>query len=362
MTLRVCLLLLTAAVLPACGDEDSGPSEISFPGVGAKGVFDPSLERDPGSGRLWMAYSEVLDSPMWPGRNDWIRTRLAWSDDAGGTWTDAGLVVNPAEDLVLPLAPPLEAGTWNQEVPALVRDPGAPPAERWKLFWHRYLWINGARHFEHGWVAMKTAPAPAGPWSAERKLFTGTMYEAADDAIIGPPERPLDTLHADLAACWTPSEPGLLATADALYVAMLSAEGPSTSGRIVLLRWLHASPGWTYQGSFLVNAADGPATGVHGFSAPELYLDGTTPHLIVTPQVSDLYLGTRVYRITDLDGAAIERVGGVPSAMLSFSGTAGSHNGAAGFEPEATACGILYSEAAFTLPIRFRIVRSRRVP
>lgn len=347
-------------LLASCGDGGSGgaapPGEITFPGVGPKGVFDPSIEADV-DGRLWMSYSEVADSAMWPGRNDHIRTRLAWSDDAGARWTDAGLVVNAALDVALPLPPPLEAGTWNHEVSAIVRDPGAPAAERWKLFWHRYLWVDGARRFEHGWIAMRSAPAPAGPWSSERKLFVGSLYDAGNDATLGPPELRLDTLHPDLAGCVAASEPGLIATSDALYVVLLAAEGTSKNGRIALLRWRHASPGWTYRGSFLVNALDGPAAGVDGFSAPELFMKGSTPHLIVTPQVGDLYLGTWIYRVGDLDAAELD---GLPP--LKIPGAPGSHHGAAGWDAGAGACGVLYSEAFFTPPIRFRIVRSGVVP
>lgn len=339
--------LLLSLTLLSCGDGGSGspaapPTELQFPGVGPKGIFDPSIERETATGRLWMAYSEVSDSPMWPGRNDSVRTRLARSDDAGASWKDLGIVVNPSQDVTLPQPAPLEAGTWNQEVPALAEDPGAPPAERWKLFWHRYLWVNGSRRFEHGWIAMKTAPAPDGPWSAERKLFVGSLYEAVNDATIGPPEVKLHTLHADLAGCLAATEPGLLATADALYVVLVSAEGPA-NGRIALLRWRHASPGWEYRGSFLAGA----------FTAPELFLKGATPYVIVTPQINDLYSGTHVYRIADLEHAVID-----PVPVLQFTGTPGSHNGASGYDPAASASGILYSEAVLTPPIRFRIYRS----
>lgn len=348
-------LALSLLLLASCRDKgsDSGPSpaELSFPGVGAKGVFDPSLEADV-DGRLWMSYSDVDDSPMWPGRNDHVRTRLAWSGDAGASWTDAG-IVNAATDVVLPLAPPLEAGTWNHEVPALVRDPGAPAAERWKLLWHRYLWINGVRRFEHGWIAMRTAPAPTGPWSSERKLFAGSLYDASHGAL----ERRLDTLHPELAGCVAASEPGALASADALYVVLLAAEGTSKNGRVALLRWRHASPGWEYRGSFLVNAVHGPAAGVDGFSAPELFMKGPTPHLIVTPQIGDRYLGAHVYRVTDLDAAAIEA-----APALRVFGAPGSHHGAAGYDAGATACGLLYSEAALTPPVRFRIMKSGILP
>lgn len=168
--MRLPLLALGAILLiPACGRDGGGgsvapaPVEIAFPGVGSKGIFDPSLAADAAGEKVWMAYSEVLDSFLWPGRNDRIQSRLARSDDAGATWTDANVPLNAAEDVVLPQAPPNDAGTWNHEVPALVHDPGAPAAEQWKVLWHRYLWVNGARAFQHGWIALKSAPSPTGP-------------------------------------------------------------------------------------------------------------------------------------------------------------------------------------------------------
>jgi hypothetical protein len=335
------------------------PVEISFAGVGPRGIFDPSLALDPGTGRIWMSYSEVRDSVMWPGQNTVVQTRLAWSDDAGANWSDAGIQVNLAQDVILPLAPPNNAGSWIHEVPTIVFDPGAPANERWKIVWHRYLQVNGVQHFEHGWIAMKTASAPAGPWSLERKLFTGSLYDPINDTIIGPPEVRLDQLDADLNFALVFSEPGLVATADSLYVAILAAGATSPDQEIVLVKLPHASGVWEYKGALLTNAQDGPFFGVDGFSAPELYLKDSTHYLLVTPQTSDLYSGTYGFAILDLENATIERSGGLPVPILQHMGTAGSHNGATGYIPEATASGFIYSEALPTLPLFFRIYASR---
>ncbi|MFC1643229.1 hypothetical protein ACFL5O_11185 [Myxococcota bacterium] len=60
--------------------------------------------------------------------------------------------------------------------------------------------------------------------------------------------------------------------------------------------------------------------------------------------------------------ARLPRPHGVPQIRFSLFGTEGSHNGAAGHVPEATASGILCSEAILTTPLVFRIYASRQIP
>ncbi len=344
----------------------SGPVQITFAGVGggggSHGIFDPSLATDPLSGRIWMSYSEVLDSAMWPGQNIWIQTRLAYSDDAGLTWTDSGNVINAAQDVTLPLAPPNNAGTWVHEVSTLVRDPYAPASERWKLMWHRYLLVNGVRAFDHGWIALRSAPDPSGTWSAERKLFVGSIYDTADNVIIGPPEVQLDQLHADLNSAVVFSEPGLLVNSSGLYVSILAADGTVAAGRVILVRLPTGGSTWEYRGSFLVSSTDGPALGYDGLSAPALYQQDGGYNLIVTPQTASFYEGTLLFRITDLDAATIERSGGVPQAFFTHFGTSGSFNGASTYVPEATASGLIYCEVQTVAPLVFEMYASRRNP
>ncbi len=152
---------------PRCGGARRGSArcgtaiEGDVPGIGPIGVFDPSLTSANGQTRVWMAYSEVQASPTWPTQNDHVvRTRLARTDDLGGTFTDAAANPTSFLDVTLPLAPLNNAGTWVAEVSSLVWDEGAADGERWKLFFHHYLLINGVRHFEHGWIGMKRAATP----------------------------------------------------------------------------------------------------------------------------------------------------------------------------------------------------------
>ncbi len=365
-------ILIAMTALCSCSEDtdtpveptpDPTPEEITIEGVGQRGIFDSSLALDPATGMLWMSYSEVKDSDMWPTQNTAVQTRLAYSLDAGDTWDDTGAVLNPALDLILPLDPPNNAGTWEQEVPALVLDPGAPWAERWKLTWMRYLQINHSPAYMHGWLALRTAPGPAGPWSAERKLFAAAGYDPINDATIGPPEVMVNLLHPDLSTVTIVAEPGLLATDDALYITMLAAETGPQDGKIILLKWSHPEGPWQYLGSFLENGNDAPSFGVDGFSAPELFTQDGTIYLNVTPQSNDRYSGTLVFEVSNLETAALHRMEGVPTLALEFYGTAGTHNGAAGYHEAATASGLIYSEVDTSVqPLFFRIFKSFQTP
>ncbi len=365
------MILLIAVVNTGCGGGGSSgsssgssgalsPEEITFNGIGPDGIFDPALAFDPGTSRIWMSYSEVGDSAMWPGQNTTIDTRLAYSDDAGATWQDAGLEINTALDVILPLPSPNDAGTWVHEVSSIVYDPGAPAAERWKILWHHYLTINGATHYEIGWIAMKTAPAPDGTWSAERKLFAGALY---DSVTYGAPEVQLDQLDPELNNCQVFSEPGMVATADALYVVLLGID-PTVGNRIILLKWPYPNPSgeWQYLGSLLLGNVDGPLFGYDAFTAPDIFIKGSTHYLIISPRTGTKYLGTFVFEIEDLDAATLIRTGGVPDLVIELYGEDGSHNGAAGYVAEATASGIIYSEVFITPSPFFRIYASHRNP
>ncbi|MFC1671078.1 exo-alpha-sialidase [Spirochaetota bacterium] len=331
------------------------PVEVTFSGTGEKGIFDPSLAEDPSTGTIWMSYSSVNISEMWVD-HDAITTRLAYSDDNGLSWHDNNTAINIAEDF----SSAEGNGTWANEVSCIIYDKGAAlPSERWKILWHRYLWFNRQRQFAFGWIAMKTAPSPNGPWSSERKLFSGSAYDNVTDTIIGQPEVMLDKMHSELNSCVAFTEPGMLSTDNALYLSLLCAESSSTDGKIVLLKWPHPDGPWEYKGAFMTNSIDGPLMGYDGFSAPEMFEKGGDFYLIATPQTSDKYLGTYIFEIEDLETAAIKRNNGAPEIYLTIFGVDGSHNGAAGYISGASGSGILYSEVNIdSEPFMFQIFSS----
>jgi polyhydroxybutyrate depolymerase len=348
------------------------PDRLDFPGAGDDGEFDFSMAKDPAGARVWASYSGV---DRVAGRV-LVSTRLAYSDDRGATWCDAGVVINAwAREAS---APPQVAGKpayWNHEVSKLVFDPGAPAAERWKLLWNRYLLAeSGAaeeRQWANSWIGLRAAASPLALASApERKLFAGAAYTAApalaayNDARLGPPEVRLDQLAPALQGCVAFSEPGALATADALFVALLCG-GSTPDGRaVILVRLPHATGKWEYVGR-LLGAAEAKALdpAFDGFSAPELYLAGGEPHLLVSPTARSIYKGCVGYEIASLGSAVLrDRDGdGQPDPRFRLTGTT-PFSGLCAYDPAAEVGGVIYGEAHWNSPPTFRLFRSGRAP
>jgi hypothetical protein len=365
-------IIFMVAVLASCGG-GSGATDpppittaatelavVGTPGTG--GVFDPAPMSD-GSANLWMSYSMVRPSPNLATMNQ-VRTRIAVSPDRGVTWTDLGIDPNGLnyDDFQVPDG---SGGamwaTWRYEVSRLLHDPDDIPSRRWKLLWHRVLAIGAGPVFQDSWVGLATAPSAGGPWSAERKLFTGSAYNGADmNAFIGAPEFPLAALHAAaLGGCPVFTEPGMLARSDGIYVSLQCAP----VGKILLLRCDRAFSSCSYLGDSLggSEAAQFSLVGqsLNGFSASELVDVGGTAYLIVTgyEPPPDTYRGCLVFRVADLATAALVRSSGVPVLVKRVAGTSGSFNGACGYHSAAGGSGIIYSEASSASP-QFHLFRS----
>ena len=170
--------------------------KLSFPGGGTGGIFDPSITKDPATGKLWMSYSAVEASIAYPTQNKISpNTRLAYSIDNGENWTDiGGANVITDVDLRPLLLPPNNAGTWMNEVSSLVYDPGAVPTERWKLMWQTFMKINGAPRYEHSWIAIKMASTPENLLTAPAtKLFTSYLYDTGNDSSGAATHPPIGT-------------------------------------------------------------------------------------------------------------------------------------------------------------------------
>jgi hypothetical protein len=228
------------------------------------------------------------------------------------------------------------------------------------MLWHRYLAadINGTaeRIFAKGWIGLSTASVPSGPWSAERKLFTGSIY----DTTLGLPEIQLNNLDVALSGCVVFTEPSMLAKSDGIYVSLQCAGSPE---KIIGLRCEHNFSGCTYLGDFLTasEAAQFSQSGqaLNGFAATEMVTVNSIDYLIVTPYEPppDTYRGCLVFRISDITTATLVRSGGVPALVKRICGTSGSFNGACGYDASATGSGIIYSEYNNTAP-NFRLFAS----
>jgi hypothetical protein len=315
-----------------------------------------------------MSYSAVDPSPTLGTALQHISTRIAFSDDAGRSWKDAGLAINASQEFRLP--PPRDEITavWEHEVSSLAHDPAASPQERWKLLWHRFLRVHDPTQprsvplWQHGWIGLRTAPSPEGPWSPERKLFVGRLYDPSNDSdALGPPEHRLHEAFPDrLGGCLAFTEPGLLATAAGLYVALKCPQG-SSGGKIVLLRCARDFSTCDYRGAFL---DDGEArhfqSRFDGFSAPDLVAVAEKTYLIATPTEgpASRYRGCLVFEVEALDEAQLRREDGLPVVVASVSGRPGSFNGACGYAAAARGSGVLYSEFFPDERPQFRIFAS----
>jgi hypothetical protein len=376
-TFGAVLLLIGCHSSSGGGSSSPAPPErIAFAGVGARGIFDPSVTLDPGNGRLWMSYSAVEASVSWPTQNvDVVATRLAYSDDNGKTWTDSATVVSNFLDVNLPLAPPNDAGTWINEVSQLIYDPGAVAAEKWKILWHHYLLVNGSRRFEHGWIAMKMASKPEDLAAApEIKLFAGYLYDSSNNTaggtsrspVGGPPQIQLDTaLNPALNTCVF-TEPGMYASSGALYMSLQCEHLADSNRLIVLLKCTSpcntgSAVSWSYLGTVL-QKSDATAFGFDsGFAASGMFASAGSVYLVVTPAQTggapfpDYYSGCRVFKFSDIDSALLQKIGSQLTLIGSVDGTAGSFNGACNYHASASKSGMLYSELKTSVTDKFQI-------
>ncbi|MGD8418994.1 MAG: hypothetical protein PVJ78_01105 [Gammaproteobacteria bacterium] len=349
-------------MLAGCGGSGSSGHDIpvvtpSLVPIDVSGVpvdmgnFDPAPTVDAG-GQFWMSYSHVAIDTS--GIN-LIETRLASSPDAGDGWADAGVSVNPAAAFTIGS----DTVAWAQEVSRLVYDPFAAGAgaDPWIVVWHRYLSILAGgetlRLFDNGWIGMKSGSAPT-TLGGERKLFTGSAYNAANDVTIGPPEVKLDTLDAALNDCVTFSEPGLLPKSGGIYVSLFCATA-APPGKIILLRCDHQMNNCSYRG-VLIDGSEASVldAGYDNFSASELVSVSGRDYLVVTPSEKTVYRGCAIYRIDNLDQARIERDGAIAKATAIFEAH-GEFNGACGYVEGLAGSGVMIGEAFTTSIPVFRL-------
>ena len=363
-------ILFLLSLLTACGSDDSvavvaAPERVTFAGAGDLGIFDPSISRDSATNRLWMSYSSVDTSIYYASSLYWaVSIRLAFSDDNGASWQDAGVVAAPkVETLLGPMtvAPPASIdadsqGIWQSETSSLIYDPSAPPAERWKLIWFQYLNADLTSFFaDYSWIAMKTAPTPMALATASPvKLFGGAGLQA-DNGITGPPVfsptagTPMIQLNTDLTQSLVGAdlaelnlcvfaEPGLHATNSAVYLAMFCADAATVPITEYLVYFRCNSPcdmtnaaSWEYLGRLLTPADAQAATGDDHYQAPALVEKNGKMYLLVTPvdtAVTNRYNGCRLYEFSDVNSNQLRRNNGQLVEVARIDGDSGTHHGA----------------------------------
>lgn len=335
-------------------------SVVNVTGISiGEGNFDPAPTVGPDQ-TLWMSYSRVTTAPA---GNLHVETRLATSLDQGFNWQDQGISVNTPT--TLPLPPPFDVNAVTHEISRLIYNPFAlgENTDPWIILWHRYLSIydgtDTVRLFQHGWIGMKSGASPLG-LNNERKLFTGNFYDPVNNNdAFGTPQYPLDTDYpAELGACLSFTEPGIIAKANGLYVSLVCAEGAG-NGKTILMHCDHAMNGCQYRGSFLNNTeANQLDASFQGFSASELVTVDFIDYLIVTPVSAilpgNIYRGCLVFEIADLHSAELQRKDNLPIVVAALE-PSGDFNGACGYHEALKGSGIIMGEAFFQGSLTFRM-------
>jgi len=339
-------LLLSALLLAPAAAAALGARVLIAGETGSNGIFDPSVEYEPGGAIGWLSYSSVYGNVLPWGAN--VETRLARSFDSGASWSFVQVLnASAAGTLVRPGMPDLQ-GVWNYEVSSLVHDPDDSGAE-WKLFAHRVFRKTEQNFTEeqnvpsHSWITLRTASDPAGMWSAERALFSsGPLppfpYDTVEFAVNSFDD---SLLNSDILVY---SEPGAFYRQGVLYVSLtaLTSDGPD---RIVLLSSIDHGLSWDYAGTPLSNA-DAVPFGYVSFDGSAIAEDEGRVFLMVTPASTTVtHDGTMVFEFQDLAEGELFREGGVPVLQSHIPARPGlpvdRRGGQADFHAHNTAAGLM---------------------
>ncbi len=285
-----------------------------------RGYGDPSLERDPVTGTLWMSYSwlDVLVTSFSPPPvfDFGVRTHIARSDDNGATFTYVGAANAPTSIN----HPDSNAPGWTQqEVSTLLRE----PAGGWQLLWLTYFDPQGT-------------PAPGAPDGHSDPYFMRSLAAAPGDlgdvsqawargsgtsASFGA-QYNLSVLP-QLSDCVALTEPALFAKAGVTYLATncVVVDGSGRRDdleRLVLLR--QEASGYSYVGTLLTydDAVDLGASRIE--QADLLFSQSGAVILIATPirnSPAPNHLGCVAFEVTDIASAQVRRDAGGDAVQLS---------------------------------------------
>lgn len=384
----------TAATPPNSGfgtdpNPNQSPSRLTFSGIGSKGIFDASLEKSD-SNRVWMTFSAVDPSPLWPVENyHSVSTHLAYSDDGGSSWIYSKKL-NALKDVnISALSYPLNTGTWHGETSTLIYEPSAPTNQRWKLMWHRYLLINYAnvtaipdyhgRRFEHGWIALKQADSPENlDTAAEIKLFGASGYSSENNNINGitkptvggAPLINLHLLHSDLNSCVLFTEPSLLVAENKvfLFIGCGAAQTVSSQEDIKGILLSCNSPcdftsqsSWTYLGT-IINRSMAEAMGYKRFNGGEIFKGSDGYYLGISPVSDspyvDSYNGCYFFKFSNLVTGQLEKSGSLPKVVKTYNGESNSFNGACAYERFSNQGGMIHSQLVPTTTEKFQLFKT----
>lgn len=307
LTALVCVSVASAgdpcSPVPDCYSELSVTGE-SFPG----GIFDPSVEYAP-DGTGFLAYSALWDHRA--------ETHLAVSTDNGGTWTkflDLNVTTSDTVDGTF--------GVWQHEVPTLVFHP-EDTARPWKLFWHFFFRDDqDQKRFDWGWVAMRHALHPAGPWSVPIRLFgaapaSGQVFPQPNLFPLHPVEGLyLNSLSTELDPFVGFTEFGTVVEGGILYFSTLGGVGLEEDEEAILLfSFDPTTQTWSYV-SKVATESDAQAAGYDFFTGSSLALAEGENFLLLAPELIDpkaltgrRQIGTAVYLFEDIAMGTLQKNG-----------------------------------------------------
>lgn len=299
-------------------------SQINMQPDPFRGYGDPSLEYDPATGALWLAYSwlniEVSD-PGPPAVFDLgVRTHLARSDDNGNSFT----FVRSVNDMAMEAHPDTGVMGWSvHEVSTLVKEPSGD----WQILWLKYFnpfgTVAGVDERQEFLYWRTSAAAPDQLGDVSEVLATAL----ATSPSWGAPVDFNDT--TELADCATLTEPALFTFNADTYLAssclVVDATGRRTDlERLVLLR--QTANGYSYVDNIL-DAQDAADLGVDVIQQADISVarDGSII-LTVTPIILDAdpsHQGCVVFEFADFASGALVRDGSgsaVPRAVITSDG------------------------------------------
>jgi len=311
--MRACSVLLACWIaVPATAQ----PTQVTIVGDDpTNGIFDPSVEYAAIGGEGWLAYSTVFGSltPWGPH----VETHIARSGDAGRDWRFETIAAPSTIGVLENFDGTLIDGVWNAEVPSLVYDPTDPGAE-WKLFFHR-IFRKAEDNFSseqnlpaYSWIAMRSAPSPAGPWTSERALLSSGPFPIAPYNVV---EIAINALDPSLASMIVYSEPGAFESNGTLF---LSLTGLTLSGadRIVLLASSDNGDTWRFV-STLLSPSDIVTMGFESVDGSAIVEDRGRIFLLATPERGGvLHDGTIAIEFESLALGVLERIDGSPRIHL----------------------------------------------
>lgn len=324
------------------------------------GLSDVALSYPAGAASGVMTYTAVAYSQTAVA----LTTRLASSSDHGATWTyvtdvnhvaATSLQVNDMTECPSGSCP----GFIINEVSTVIEDPSDPVASRhWKVFTHRYFVSTQTGtptiKYQYGHIAMYTAPAPAGPWSAPQPVLG--WPSAAPFSSQGASE--LTTAIPGMTDCVVLTEPSAMISGNQILLAVGCIALP-VSIRIELLSSSDHGATFTRVGT-LVGANDSTALGgtAPRVNAAHLFEAGGVPYVLASPgDSSGAYLGCALLQL-DAQHAILRNADGTPHVVRYFEAPGQPQSGACAFAEGAPATGFVMNLPTLTPVPLWRVYRT----